>query len=77
MRGHSRHGNLDLGPLLRWKVDIGQLLLLWDHPHIHILLVRSSYLLLLLLKKLDLLLQSKLFHYKRASQYNLKFGISS
>jgi hypothetical protein len=38
------------------------LLLLWDHPHVYILLVCGSYLLLLLLKKLDLLLQSQLFH---------------
>lgn len=66
MRGHSRHGDLYLGPLLRGKVDIGQLLLLWDHPHVHILLVCSSYLLLLLLKKLDLLLQSKLFHCEKS-----------
>lgn len=34
----------------------------WDHAHVDILLVRSLDLLLLLLKQLDLLLYSQLFH---------------
>lgn len=39
-----------------------QLLLRRDHAHVHILLMSSSNLLLLLLKGLDLVLQSQLFH---------------
>lgn len=38
-------------------------MLLWDHSHVHILLVSYSNLLLLLLEELDLLLQCELFHY--------------
>lgn len=34
----------------------------WDHAHIHVLLVRSLYLLLLLLEQLYLLLYRELFH---------------
>lgn len=34
-----------------------------DHSHVHILLMSSLNLLLLLLQKFDLLLNSKLFHY--------------
>lgn len=48
------------------------------HAHVNILLVRGSDLLLLLLKKFDLLLKSKLFHHERrqfrraASMGNMK-----
>ena len=48
------------------KVYSRQLLLLWDHSHVDILLVRGSDLLLLLLQELNLLLQGKLFHYPRS-----------
>ena len=41
---------------------VGQLLLLWNHAHVDILLVRSSDLLLLLLEHLNLLGESKLLH---------------
>ena len=34
----------------------------WDHAHIHVLLMSSLYLLLLLLKQLNLLLYRELFH---------------
>jgi hypothetical protein len=39
----------------------------WDHPHIHVLLMRSLYLLLLLLEQLYLLLYCKLFHWREVS----------
>lgn len=44
---------------------IGQLLLLRDHAHVDVLLVRRSNLLLLLLQHLDLLGQRQLFHHQR------------
>lgn len=56
---HSSHGAL---ALVSRKVDGWQLLLLWDHAHVDVLLVGSGNLLLLLLQELDLLLQSQLFH---------------
>ena len=40
----------------------GQLLLLWNHAHVDVLLMSGSNLLLLLLKHFNLLLKSKLFH---------------
>ena len=39
----------------------------WDHAHIHVLLMRSLYLLLLLLEQLDLLLYRELFHCEAVS----------
>lgn len=41
---------------------IRQLLLLWNHAHVYILLVRCRYLLLLLLQHFNLLGKSQLFH---------------
>ena len=39
----------------------------WNHTHIHVLLMRSLYLLLLLLEQLYLLLYRKLFHWEGVS----------
>jgi hypothetical protein len=39
----------------------------WDHAHIHVLLMRSLYLLLLLLQQLYLLLYRELFHWEAVS----------
>ena len=41
---------------------VGQLLLLWDHAHVDILLVGCGDLLLLRLQHFDLLCEGKLFH---------------
>jgi hypothetical protein len=60
LRGNVRHLLLK-GVKGVWR---GQVLSWWDHPHIDILLMCSLYLLLLLLKQLDLLLYGKLFHCK-------------
>ena len=50
--------------LLDWVVttSISKVLSWWDHSHLDILLVCSLYLLLLLLKQFDLLLDCQLFH---------------
>lgn len=58
MWSNTGQADLPLGPLLAGE----KLILLWYHAHLDILLVLSSNVLLLLLKKLDLLLQSELFH---------------
>jgi hypothetical protein len=67
--GHASHRDLALIDLLAGIVDSRlHWLLLRYHPHVHILLVGSSDLLLLLLEQLNLLLQSKLFHCGRSCQ---------
>ena len=54
--------------LLLWRVPArGEVLTRWDHAHIHILLMRSLYLLLLLLQQLYLLLYRELFHWEAVS----------
>lgn len=60
-----RHSLAHLGvalALLSGQHNAWKLLLLGDHTHVYILLMSSGNLLLLLLQKLDLLLQCQLFH---------------
>ena len=60
---YAWHRDRALHLLLRRISGPRKLLLLRYHAHIYILLVHTSYLLLLLLELFNLLLQSKLFHY--------------